>query len=125
MTTPDPEALLACYLSGQMAAAAAVEHVEAREMPYPTNPGGTHYEGCWQDRRHHNCAVALARRQENEIAALRAENERLREAAIKARAALTMMTDPASIRTTSVVGAYAACVAAEASLRAALAGETK
>ena len=27
-------------------------------LPYPDNPGQTHYEGCWRDPHHHNCAVA-------------------------------------------------------------------
>lgn len=27
------------------------------DLPYPDNPGSTHYEGCWRDRGHHNCAV--------------------------------------------------------------------
>ena len=26
-------------------------------LPYPENPGKTHWEGCWRDRGHHNCAV--------------------------------------------------------------------
>lgn len=29
------------------------------DRPYPENPGATHYDGCWRDRGHHNCAVAL------------------------------------------------------------------
>lgn len=26
-------------------------------MPYADNPGQTHYQGCWRDRRHHACAA--------------------------------------------------------------------
>jgi hypothetical protein len=26
--------------------------------PYPENPGSTHYENCWRNRGHHNCAIA-------------------------------------------------------------------
>jgi hypothetical protein len=33
-------------------------------MPYPDNNGQTHYEGCWRERGHHNCAVALVERLE-------------------------------------------------------------
>ena len=29
-------------------------------LPYPDDPGGTHYPGCWRERGHHNCAVLLA-----------------------------------------------------------------
>jgi len=27
-------------------------------FPYPDNRGQTHYEDCYRERRHHNCAVA-------------------------------------------------------------------
>jgi hypothetical protein len=26
-------------------------------LPYPPDRGKTHYDGCWQNRGHHNCAV--------------------------------------------------------------------
>ena len=32
------------------------------DYPYPLNDGGTHWEGCWRERRHHNCAVLEADR---------------------------------------------------------------
>ena len=35
--------------------------------PHPTNPGQTHWNGCWKDRGHHNCAVAYAMRLEAAI----------------------------------------------------------
>lgn len=28
--------------------------------PYPEDEGQTHYEGCWRERGHHNCAVKRA-----------------------------------------------------------------
>ncbi len=31
-------------------------------FPYPTNPGQTHFEGCYRERHHHNCAVAEVER---------------------------------------------------------------
>lgn len=34
----------------------------AAELPYADNPGATHYDGCWRDRGHHNCAVAEVER---------------------------------------------------------------
>ena len=40
-----------------------------------SNPGSTHYDGCW--RNHLLCAALFAA---DELAALQAENERLREA---------------------------------------------
>lgn len=42
------------------------------DFPYPPDAVRTHYEGCWQHRGHHNCAVALVRQLETEIARLRA-----------------------------------------------------
>jgi len=33
------------------------EHRGAETFPYPENPGRTHYEGCYRDKGHHNCAV--------------------------------------------------------------------
>jgi hypothetical protein len=32
------------------------------EYPYPEDAGRTHYEGCWRERGHHNCAVAEVER---------------------------------------------------------------
>lgn len=26
-------------------------------LPYPENPGATHFDGCWRTPGHHNCAV--------------------------------------------------------------------
>lgn len=26
-------------------------------LPYPKDRGGTHWDGCWREPRHHNCAV--------------------------------------------------------------------
>jgi hypothetical protein len=30
--------------------------------PYPEDTGRTHWEGCWRERGHHNCAVAEVER---------------------------------------------------------------
>lgn len=30
-----------------------------KKLPYPENPGQTHFDGCWREPGHHNCAVAL------------------------------------------------------------------
>jgi hypothetical protein len=30
-------------------------------LPYPEDPGQTHYAGCYTERGHHNCAVELVR----------------------------------------------------------------
>lgn len=35
--------------------------------PHPVNPGQTHWEGCWQERGHHNCAVARVRELEAKV----------------------------------------------------------
>lgn len=32
------------------------------DLPYPPDEGRTHYDGCWRNRGHHNCAVAHADR---------------------------------------------------------------
>ena len=42
-------------------------------FPYPDNRGQTHYEDCYRERRHHNCAVA-------EVDRLIAENRQLHDA---------------------------------------------
>ena len=33
------------------------KRIEELEKPYPDNKGKTHWEGCWRDKGHHNCAV--------------------------------------------------------------------
>lgn len=33
---------------------------QEEDYPYPRDIGRTHYDGCWQNRKHHNCAVAEA-----------------------------------------------------------------
>lgn len=53
------------------------------DMPYPENPGATHYEGCWRDRGHHNCAVREVGRLRAEVDLLRLAGEALE--AIEAR----------------------------------------
>lgn len=42
------------------------------DLPYPENEGHTHWDECWKERGHHNCAVAKVER-------LTRENEELRE----------------------------------------------
>lgn len=37
------------------------------DLPYPPDTGRTHYEGCWQNPGHHNCAVARVRQLEAQI----------------------------------------------------------
>ena len=44
-----------------------------RPYPYEINKGQTHYEGCWKDPGHHNCAT-------DRVYALEAQNKALREA---------------------------------------------
>jgi len=46
-------------------------------MSDPTD-GRTHYDGCWHDRRHHDCAV-------REIERLRRERDELRTDALRYR----------------------------------------
>lgn len=31
--------------------------VPDRTLPYPADQGSTHWDGCWRERGHHNCAV--------------------------------------------------------------------
>ena len=40
-------------------------------FPYPDNRGQTHYEDCYRERRHHNCAVAEVDRLIAEVSKLR------------------------------------------------------
>jgi hypothetical protein len=54
---PLREALWAAYREG------------GGRLPYPEDRGGTHWDGCWRDRGHHNCAMA-------EIERLSAPSER-------------------------------------------------
>ena len=35
--------------------------------PYPDDPGQTHYDGCWRERGHHNCAMREVERLQNEV----------------------------------------------------------
>lgn len=42
-----------------------------RALPEPIDRGRTHYEGCWRERGHHNCAI-------ERIAVLEAEARTLR-----------------------------------------------
>lgn len=55
---------------GLLREGAEVDHVMAYldegvmhdlRAPYPHNPGSTHYDGCWANRGHHNCATELIR----------------------------------------------------------------
>lgn len=46
-------------------------------LPYPPDTGRTHYEGCWRERGHHNCAVARVDELREELAAARAEMTQL------------------------------------------------
>lgn len=43
--------------------------------PYPDNDGQTHWDGCWSERGHHNCAVEEVRRLRKGVAAIRGEAE--------------------------------------------------
>lgn len=47
-------------------------------MSDPTD-GRTHYDGCWHDRRHHDCAVREIERLRRERDELRKDAERYRE----------------------------------------------
>lgn len=40
-------------------------------FPYPPDTGRTHWDDCWRERGHHNCAVARVERLEAERDALR------------------------------------------------------
>jgi hypothetical protein len=51
-----------------------------KDFPYPENPGKTHFEGCYRLPRHHNCAVAMVDKREQELAEVRAELAAAREA---------------------------------------------
>lgn len=42
----------------------------AKDMPYPADHYGTHWEGCYRERRHHNCAVEMVDHLSAYIAAL-------------------------------------------------------
>lgn len=46
-------------------------------LPYPPDTGHTHYDGCWRERGHHNCAVARLDEAEAEVTALQATVARL------------------------------------------------
>jgi len=52
-------------------------------LPYPESPGKTHWEECWKERGHHNCAVARAEALERQLNALR---EGLNQTALRVRA---------------------------------------
>jgi hypothetical protein len=47
------------------------------DSPYPERRGQTHYESCYRDRGHHNCAVAEVDRLRAELASASADRERL------------------------------------------------
>ena len=50
---------------------------ELLALPYPPNNGKTHWEGCWKDRGHHNCAMKEIEQQAQQIAELEKEIEEL------------------------------------------------
>ena len=37
------------------------------DLPYPDDPGRTHWDGCYRERGHHNCAVAKIDQLEEEL----------------------------------------------------------
>lgn len=49
--------------------------IKDEDLPYPPDQGKTHYEGCWQNRGHHNCAVVeisrLKTRQQDHLQLIR------------------------------------------------------
>lgn len=51
-------------------------------LPYPENPGQTHYEGCWRERGHHNCAVAMLDAQQREHDLVRHQRGPLHDAGL-------------------------------------------
>lgn len=55
-------------------------------FPYPDNPGQTHYDGCWRERHHHNCAVAEVERLRAEVKKLDIDAAKCCAKAIKLRA---------------------------------------
>lgn len=41
---------------------------QGREYPFMDNPGQTHWDGCWKEKYHHNCAVQKVYDLEEELA---------------------------------------------------------
>lgn len=50
-------------------------------LPYAPDVGRTHYDGCWKDRGHHNCAVLHIATLTAEVERVKGENATMREAA--------------------------------------------
>lgn len=48
-------------------------------MPYPDNPGKTHYDGCYQVRGHHNCAVDIVNEANERIAKHQQSTEEIKK----------------------------------------------
>lgn len=86
------------------------------QYPYDSNPGQTHFDGCWRERKHHNCAVDEIKRLRARLESVRNERDaiyELHDQCVKARdntieklgalraAALTLISkgdDDASLR---------------------------
>jgi len=49
------------------------------DTPYPEDKGKTHYDGCWKERGHHNCAVSRIAELERQLETI--SNDTLEEAA--------------------------------------------
>ena len=49
------------------------------ELPYLANRGQTHFEGCYRERHHHNCAVARVDHLDAQLEALRGAATKLTE----------------------------------------------
>jgi hypothetical protein len=43
------------------------------DFPYPQNPGATHYQDCYMDKGHHNCAIVRVRHLEARVEQLQQE----------------------------------------------------
>jgi hypothetical protein len=52
------------------------------KFPYPENPGQTHFEGCWREQGHHNCAVARLDAQQREHDLVRHQRGALHDAGL-------------------------------------------
>lgn len=68
-----PTAVTVLLHQVQPATPGAVVSRQPDDYPYPPDEGQTHSEGCWQNSRHHNCAVDKVDRLTARVAELEAD----------------------------------------------------
>jgi len=68
-----------CLMEEPRTAHKLLESAMFNNLPYPPDRGRTHYDGCWQNRGHHNCAVRQIQELSKQINEGQRDIQKLRE----------------------------------------------